>query len=144
MCLFNSEVIKPSEDLVCYKVVRVEDNGELVAPYQLSPYKLNTRMTAVFEHSWEYEEKVFNGHSVQTYYKLGLGLMVEGGLFHSFVNKEDVIDFVRRYGNPEVKLQIHECIIPKDSGIVFVGKFRNRASYASSEIIVTDKIINFQ
>lgn len=151
MCLFKSEVIKPNEDLVCYKVVRVEDNGELVGPYRLTPYKLNARMTAVFEHNFEYIEETFNGHSVQTNYKLGCGLMVEGGVFHSFVNKEDAIEFVRRYGNPEVKNQVHECIIPKDSDVIFLGEFQNRPSYGSSEIIVTDKklivmdkIIDFQ
>lgn len=144
MCLLKSEVIKPNEDLVCYKVVRVKANGELVSPYRLTPYKLITRMTAVFNHNVDYKEEVFNGHSVQTLYELGRGLIVEGGVFHSFVTKEDAIKFVMWFGNPEVKIQVHECIIPKDSNVIFLGKFRNMASYASSEIIVTDKTIYIQ
>lgn len=144
MCLFKSKVIKPNEDLVCYKVVRVEDNGNLFSPYRLTPYKLNTRMIAVFEKKLDYTEETFNGHLVQIDRRLGCGLMVESGAFHSFVHKEDAIEFVTGYGKPEVKIQVHKCIIPKDSAVIFLGEFRNMASYASSEIIITNEIIDFQ
>lgn len=146
MCLSNAKIISPNEDLVCYKVCLVADR-KVFSPYQYFPLKIGKRLKAFYDIDGVFsdEEISINGHKFEgrKYQNIEEDLyLAEGGVFHSFVKKEDAFSHIQQnFG--KWAWRIYECIIPKDSKLVLKGYFDSvnlYDSYGSSEIILKEPV----
>lgn len=123
MCLLRDprSRLKAKEDIVCYKVFKVNDNHEIVSPFHT--FFIWTPKTVI-------TDKV---RGVNHY---GDGY-VEKGYFHSFKNMDDAMDLCRGVNTCTHfhNAIVCKCIIPKGS-YYYKGWFRNRHSFASKSLMI--------
>lgn len=153
MCLYGAKQITANDDLVCYKLVaRNKETGELKSPFVCTNLTANERLTATWYSGKNIAWK-FNGHEVDISSLCNGIEMVNGGCFHSFRFKDQAFDFLwndvplhyDHIKDDAYELVVYECIIPKDSKVIFSGLFpirddRGHFSFASSEIIIKEEV----
>lgn len=162
MCLLNAKLIeKPEQDIICYKIFRDCDPLELrgvpfdvtMSLYRDYQFVIGYKMTAHCDYgeAFAYDRKnvyrINNTDVALEYADLERGVLgnVTSGVFHSFKILDDAINYFRfarlLFDKNDPTFTIRECIIPKDSDVIFLGMFHGKESYGSSNIIVTDKAI---
>lgn len=109
------------DDIVCWKVLYVGGNGQLLTYFMQTPVRLGKKLKA-------------RGRIRSQFY--GNNYQIDGGLIHTFKEKKDA--YV--YAMENSTIAIVKCIIPKGTRY-YEGKFQDLGiSYGSKEIIVSDKI----
>lgn len=113
-------------DIICYKILRVKDNG-FETPYRY--------FSVVIGNTYHSD---LNGEE-RTYY-----IDIEEGL-HSFADASDaeflIFQNENKYPNQTIKFVMAKCIIPKGS-LYYKGKFNYYDSYASDCIRYEEIIKN--
>ena len=107
MCLTNIEKITPQEDIVCYKVFKVnrkELDSDLLSPCQDKKWKLGRTETLRRIEPIRYVNQLHQ-------------YTVNGGAYHSYQTLNDV--YANYFDNP--RYVVCKCIIPKDSKYVYSG-----------------------
>lgn len=162
MCLLNAKSIGNSEqDIICYKLFRDCDPLELrgvpfdvtMSLYHDYQFVIGHKMTAQCDYGEAFECDIKNIYRIKNtdvslqYADIERGILgnVTSGVFHSFKTLEGAVNYYRLirllFEENDPSLTIRECIIPKDSDVIFLGQFHGQDSYGSSNIIVTDKAI---
>jgi len=129
MGMIRAEKITHDENIDCYKI-EVRTNGKWgrwVSSWRGSRLKYG-RTNCI--------------KSIKKRYLPSLGAdIIEGGVFHSFANKDDAYKSARsfkfRYRHRGQKVRIIHCIIPPNC-ICYKGKFAGFDTYASTSIIKRD------
>lgn len=156
MCIIHArQVIYNQSDIVCYKFF-IEEDDVVRGLYQPFVFRIGEREEAMLKDVWKCGELMqFNGITVEGESSVKCGLRVNSGVFHSFTSYNVASLFRKDYvcgghaflyiDMPIIKCR--KCIIPKDSKVIFRGYTEmddfDYESYASSEIIVTNEIVNF-
>lgn len=123
MCLSRAQLIHPSEDIVCYKVVELH-NGIMSSPYHDKRWKIDQLESTGSERDVSFR-----------FCQCG-ELYVESGAFHTFKSLKEACFFSWELKHaPTVVL---ECVIPKESKLTYEGVFRfgfrQFGSYASEKL----------
>lgn len=162
MCLYNAKVIKPEEDLICYKIFRRNQrNNRLTTFFNKFIVHENTPLRAfcadedfIKEHRGHMVE-TFNGHPVETFDDpMRETYSTYSGVFHCFAEQKDALHFLKTIipnfyqnclGDKSNVPVVHKCVIPKESRVVFEGYYDimpdlPSKSYASSHLIVKEEI----
>lgn len=109
MCLTVTKKIKPTEDIVCYKCVRVytlHNSYAHVSPF----YKHTVWIPNVTNHIKPAEREIILNKEPQK------NDMIESGAFHTYKNLSDAEAEATAFG-----LRVLECVIPKESMYVYEG-----------------------
>jgi len=132
MCLTKANLIKPTKDLVCYKILR----KGVVPNFFSSPYFGYLYKLGLLEKKYPVKIPGYkNPFTNET--------TIEGDAFHSFKTLQGA-KRVKQYVNYSEDYVIVKCIIPKDSTYIYEGIFvissyskpvRKYVSYASQKII---------
>ena len=126
---YKKSVKVAEEDIVCWKVVTVDNYGKVLTAYRDFPVQLGKRLRA--------KGKI---KCARTVFKLASGEEVyyhdfEGGLIHTYADKRSAYLLASDYSITAVV----KCIIPKGSKY-YEGDFFRDKGYASKNIIVTKEI----
>ena len=125
MCLSikkYDKCIVAEEDIKCYKVIQLEPGGIMKS----------FRFDFLYTFNKTYETLLLKT-SFRKFYR------IENG-FHSFAKLEPTISFYHLHLKMKHwDFELVECTIPKGSKY-YIGKYKNRCSYASDKIRI-DKII---
>lgn len=156
MCLTHAtQLISVQSDIVCYKFF-IEHDDVVRGLFHPFVFHIGEREEAMLRNAWRCDGLMqFNGIAIDGESNAEHGLCVNSGVFHSFNSYDDAKAYYKNYiflGRcflhlvmPTVKCR--KCIIPKDSKVIFRGYTEvddfEYESYASSEIIVTNEIIDF-
>lgn len=121
MCLRDPKLILHDNDIVCYKYLRVSENGTILE----SPY---------FSKQWAIgRTESLKKRTGPDIVNEGFMTAINGGAYHSYASLEDA-----RYDASCVctyPYAIVECIIPKNSKYTYLGNvFYNEPSYASQKL----------
>lgn len=123
MCLTNIEKITPQEDIICYKLLRVdptECDSDMLSPYQSKSWKIG-RMESL-----KRNEPTVYSSGYKKY-------IIRGGAYHSYKNIADIpVEFLLRS-----EFVVCKCIIPKSSKYVYSGynnENKNSKGYASQKL----------
>lgn len=123
MCLTNIEKITPQEDIICYKLLRVDPNecdSDMWSPYQSKSWKIG-RMESL-----KRNEPTLYSSGYKKY-------AILGGAYHSYQNITDIpVEFLSRS-----EFVVCKCIIPKSSKYVYSGynnENKNSKGYASQKL----------
>lgn len=167
MCLLSAKLIeKPEQDLICYKIFRDCDPLELrgvpfdvtMSLYRDYQFVIGYSMTAHCDYGEAFEcdrkniYRINNTYVSLEYPDIERDILgnVTSGVFHSFKTLEGAVKCYRSNLHylltglmigKDPLMTIRECIIPKDSDVIFLGMFQGQESYGSSNIIVTNKAI---
>lgn len=131
MCLFIIGKTKPNsiiadKDIHCYKIFSLSNDCSIRTEYQHFPMEVGKR----YKDEKQVPLLTVNG---------GGGWIVGEGMFHSFAAVSGaVMESVYRYNT----IAFH-CIIPKGA-VYYEGAFNGYKSYASNEIIITDKVAYYE
>lgn len=155
MCLSNAVLIDPPhEDITVYKIFIETKDGKTRSIFREYEFMLNERLSA----ECDYDEYGWLARRAKKFRNTDIMVTlvsdeseeiskIYSGVFHSFRYLEDAVKILSTlvaedaYGkmiNGEVT--IRKCIIPKDSDVIFLGKYNQSESYGSKNIIVTDEI----
>lgn len=123
MCLTNIEKITPQEDIICYKLFRVDPNecdSDMWSPYQPKSWKIGKM------ESLKRNEPTVYSPGYKKY-------IILGGAYHSYQNITDIpVEFLSRS-----EFVVCKCIIPKSSKYVYSGynnENENSKGYASQKL----------
>lgn len=122
MCLEikeNQKSLIAKKDITCYKLVVVNNDGNLTTLFQKTSVILGNNYNS----------------SIERYYNT-----IEKGI-HSFTKLKEAKEFLKIIKDETTRVRIVKCIIPKDS-LYFNGMFNNYKSMASNQILYTKEIIN--
>lgn len=137
MCLTNIEKITPQEDIICYKLFKIDPtvcDSDMWSPFQSKHWKIGKMETLKRNAPTVYSSYYCNGCQKN---------MIHGGAYHSYQNIADIpIEFLLCPG-----FVVCKCIIPKSSKYVYSGcnnDNKNSKGYASQklkpvEIVHVDK-----
>ena len=136
MCLTNIEKITPQEDIICYKLFKINPTAcysDMWSPFHSKSWKIE-KMETLKRNKPTVYSSYYNGCKKQ---------IIQGGAYHSYQNIADIpAEFLLR---PEIV--VCKCIIPKSSKYVYSGcnnDNKNSKGYASQklkpvEVVYVDK-----
>ena len=126
MCLTNIEKITPQEDIICYKLFKINPTAcysDMWSPFHSKSWKIE-KMETLKRNKPTVYSSCYNGCKKQ---------IIEGGAYHSYQNIADIpVEFLLRPG-----IVVCKCIIPKSSKYVYSGyNNENKSSkgYASQKL----------
>lgn len=159
--LHNAKTIQLEEDLICYKIfVKDKITGRLFTLFYRTKVNKNITERAIAS-ARNYVENYTNNilrrygkHSVEIgYSNFYESFCVYSGTFHSFAKEQDAVHYLKNiiphlrsdFINEGETAVIYKCRIPKESTVVFEGKYdidRNSLikSYASSDLIIEEEL----
>jgi hypothetical protein len=150
MCLYNHKLIKPEEDIVCYKVARRRKNdksGRYYAPFR--------RGCAYRPESTKYADPKLSPEVVEAHETAGSCLRLEEGVLHTFKDEHIALEYMAKLYdyykgyNGGMIYAVLECTIPADAEYVFEGfydsTFYDHAlkCYGSSKLNVGKEIASY-
>lgn len=148
MCLIYPQKLNQTKDVVCYKLFykytstkknwfikiinKLFFNKTLLSIFQLTNYKLG-----------KLKSLNVNGPLFSTCNN------IHGNSLHSFVNFNDVIDYLKyNYQETDIDekyiLCIVKCIIPKNNNFLYKGTFVNYPSFVSEKLIPKEIIAEWK
>ena len=127
MCLTNIEKITPQEDIICYKLFKIDPtvcDSDMWSPFHSKSWKIEKMETLKRNKPTVYSSYYCNGCQKN---------MIQGGAYHSYQNIADIpVEFLLR---PEIV--VCKCIIPKSSKYIYSGynnENKNSKGYASQKL----------
>lgn len=127
MCLTNIEKITPQEDIICYKLFKIDPTvcgSDMWSPFIKSKHWKIGKMETLKRNAPAVYSSYYNGCKKQ---------IIQGGAYHSYQNIADIpIEFLLCPG-----FVVCKCIIPKSSKYVYSGcnnDSKNSKGYASQKL----------
>ena len=120
MCLKDPKLVLQDNDIVCYKFLRVGENGILESPY--------------FPKQWTIgRTESLEKRTAPDIVTEGFMTSINGGAYHSYASLEDACyDAACVCDYPYA---IVECVIPQNSKYTYLGNvFYSEQSYASQKL----------
>lgn len=155
MCLSNAVLIDPPhEDITVYKLFIETKDGRILSVFREYEFMPNTKLSA----ECDYDEYGWLARRVKKFRNTDIMVTMvpdesEGiskiysGVFHALRYLEDAVKLFSTFIAEDAfgkmingEMTIRKCIIPKDSDVIFLGKYNQSESYGSKNIIVTDEI----
>ena len=110
MCLTNFEKITPQEDIICYKLFKIDPtacDSDMWSPFHSKSWKIE-KMETLKRNAPTVYSSYYNGCKKQ---------IIQGGAYHSYQNIADIpVEFLLY---PD--FVVCKCIIPKSSKYVYSG-----------------------
>ena len=103
MCLMHARLLSQKDDIKCYKLVKINEDGVMTSPFRTTK-TWKVRRTYVPPDTWD----GYNGTSV-----------VKGKAYHTYKNYAHAREHASLL--PCFKWAIIECIIPKTSKYTYIG-----------------------
>ena len=126
MCLTNIEKITPQEDIICYKLFKIDPtacDSDMWSPFYSKSWKIGKMETLKRNAPIAYS----------SYYNGCKKNMIHGGAYHSYQNIADIpVEFLLY---PD--FVVCKCIIPKSSKYVYSGcnnDNKNSKGYVSQKL----------
>ena len=126
MCLTNIEKITPQEDIICYKLFKIDPtvcDSDMWSPFYSKSWKIG-KMETLKRNAATVYSSYYNGHKSHK---------IQGGAYHSYQNIADIpVEFLLFS-----EIVVCKCIIPKSSKYVYSGcnnGDQNSKGYASQKL----------
>ena len=119
MCLNNVKRVRQTKDIVCYKVLRIDNDSVMFSPYYAAK-------------SWKLgrTETLRRNAPDRTVDENGI-YKIHGGAYHSYVNVNEIEKSYFLHS----RYAVCKCIIPKNSKYVYKGISSNGTQgYASQKL----------
>ena len=124
MCLTNVEKITPQEDIICYKLFKIDPtvcDSDMWSPFYSKSWKIG-KMETLKRNAATVYSSYYNGCKKN---------MIQGGAYHSYQHIADIpVEFLLRS-----EIVVCKCIIPKGSTVVY-----NDSEIVSNQIIFIEEL----
>ena len=150
MCLHGHKLIKPEEDIVCYKVAKRRKNdksGRYYPPF-VRGFVYRTEST-------KYASPELSPEVVEAHETAGSSLRLEEGALHTFKDLHIALEYMAKLSdyykgfNEGMIYVVLECTIPTDTKYVFEGLYDSTfydhplKCYGSSKLNVGKEIASY-
>lgn len=132
---------RAKEDVICYKVVRLEVNETISTPYQtalISNEVINGEKPFIAQNN---RGKELTEEAFEIQYQDYCWSRVYGNAIHTFATKNGAKTEATelRAFLPGHKYRVYKCIIPKDT-LYYEGDFEGKKSFASQKIVFKEAV----